>query len=299
MKEKWKAVGWTCLYMAIAFAVVFTISFGLGFVIVMIGLRIGVIQIDAMQNYNSFANQVLQYLQQGTPMMVLNFVQELIMFAGFGLWYYFREKKYAYRPNYKKAFSAKNVFSMAGIAFFGQYAVNILLILIFTFLPGVFAQYQDLIKNLDIDAGNPVLMVFSVVVFGPLVEEILFRGMIFGKLRRAFSFWPSAVISAVLFGVFHLNLVQGIYAGVFGLALAYIFEKTETLWGCYLLHALFNMSSYIISGYETALEKAGLEVPVWTELLISVASIVIVSLLIKFFGKRTDRKPVNVNNNLA
>lgn len=299
MKEKWKAVGWTCLYMAIAFAVVFTISFGLGFVIVMIGLRIGVIQIDAMQNYNSFANQVLQYLQQGTPMMVLNFVQELIMFACFGLWYYFREKKYAYRPNYKKAFSPKNVFSMAGIAFFGQYAVNILLILIVAFLPGVFAEYQDLIKNLDIDAGNPVLMIFSVVVFGPLVEEILFRGMIFGKLRRAFSFWPSAVISAVLFGVFHLNLVQGIYAGAFGLALAYIFEKTETLWGCYLLHALFNMSSYIISGYETALEKAGLEVPVWTELLISVASIYIVGLLIKFFGKRADRKPVNVNNNLA
>lgn len=297
MKEKWKAIGWTCLYMAIAFAIVFTISFGLGFVIVMIGLQTGVVQIDAMQNYDTFANKVLQYLQSGTPMMVLSFVQELIMFAGFGLWYYFREKKYAYCPDYKKAFQPKNVISMAGIAFFGQYAVNLLLILVFMLLPGVFADYQELIQNLDIDAGNPIFMIFSVVVFGPLVEELLFRGMIFGKLRRAFSFWPSGIISAVLFGVFHLNLVQGIYAAVFGLVLAYIFEKTETLWGCYLLHALFNMSSYIISGYESALEKAGAEMPVGIQLMISVVSIVIVGFLIKFFGKRADRKPANVNNN--
>lgn len=297
MKEKWKAIGWTCLYMAIAFAIVFTISFGLGFVIVMIGLQTGVVQVDAMQNYDTFANKVLQYLQSGTPMMVLSFIQELIMFVGFGLWYYFREKKYAYRPDYKKAFQPKNVISMAGIAFFGQYAVNLLLILVFMLLPGVFADYQELIQNLDIDAGNPIFMIFSVVVFGPLVEEILFRGMIFGKLRRAFSFWPSGIISAVLFGVFHLNLVQGIYAAAFGLVLAYIFEKTETLWGCYLLHALFNMSSYIISGYESALEKAGAEMPVGIQLMISVVSIVIVGLLVKFFGKRADRKLANVNNN--
>lgn len=102
-----------------------------------------------------------------------------------------------------------------------------------------------------------------------------------------------------MFGVFHLNLVQGIYAAVFGLVLAYIFEKTETLWGCYLLHALFNMSSYIITGYESALEKVGFEVPVGIQLLISVVSIAVVGVLIKFFGKRADRRPINVNNNLA
>lgn len=299
MKEKWKAIGWICLYMAIAFAIVFTISFGLGFVIVMIGLQMGILQLDAMQNYDTFANKVLQYLQSGTPMMVLSFIQELIMLAAFGLWYYFREKKYAYRPDYKKAFRPKNVISMAGIAFFGQYAVNLLLILVFMLLPGVFADYQDLIQNLDIDAGNPVFMIFSVVIFGPLVEEVLFRGMIFGKLRREFLFWPSAVISAVLFGVFHLNLVQGIYAAVFGLVLAYIFEKTETLWGCYLLHALFNLCSYVISGYESALEKAGFEVPVLIQLLVSLASIVIVSLLIKYFGRPKNKNLTNVNNNLA
>ena len=290
MKEKWIAIGWTAIYMAIAFALVFTVSFGLGFVVVFAGLQTGIVQFDAMQNYDSFLQSFLTYIQQGTPLMVLNFAEELIMFACFGLWYYFREKKYHYRPDYVRAFSAKNVCSMAGIAFFGQYAVNLLLILIYILLPGIFAQYEELIQTLDIDAGNPVLMIFCVVIFGPLVEEILFRGMIFGRLRRAFSFWPSALISAVLFGVFHMNFVQGIYAGVFGLSLAYIFEKTETLWGCYMLHAFFNLSSYIISGYESALEGAGIPLLTSIQLIISVISVAVVAVLIKNFGKRADKR---------
>lgn len=293
MKEKWKAVGWTGLYMAIALIMIFGISAGFSLVVVAAELQMGTIQIDgSMQNYENVVNNVLVYLTQGTPLIVLNFAQELTLFTGFGLWYIFREKKYAYRPNYKRAFSVKNILSMAGIAFFGQYAINLLLVLVYFVLPGVFQQYEDLIQNLDIDAGNPVIMIFSVVIFGPLFEEVLFRGMIFGRLRRAFSFWPSAVVSAVLFGAFHMNLVQGIYAGVFGLALAYIFEKTETIWGCYMLHALFNLSSYVITGYETALENAGLELPLVVQLGVSVASIVIVLILIKNLGKRADIRTI-------
>lgn len=289
MKEKCKAIAWSGLYLVIELASLLLLSFILSFIVMVAGTQLGMFSADQIQNFQGVLAKLIQYIQQGNPLMILNFVQELITLACFGLWYYFREKKYQYRPNYKKAFSIKNVLSIAGIAFLGQYAFNLLMLLVYFVMPGIFEQYTDLMKNLEIDAANPVLMIFCVGIFGPLVEEVLFRGMVFGKLRRAFSFLPAALISSAIFGLYHMNLVQGIYAGVFGLILAYVFEKTETIWGCYLLHAFFNLSSYIIEGYETALRSVGFEMPVLIQLLCSFVSIFGIVLILKNFKKRAEQ----------
>ena len=289
MKEKCKAIAWSGLYLVIELASLTLLSFILSFLVMVAGIKLGMFSADQMQNFQGVLAKLIQYIQQGNPLMILNFVQELITLACFGLWYYFREKKYQYRPNYKKAFSIKNVLSIAGIAFLGQYALDLLMILVYFVMPGIYAQYVDLMKNLEINAANPVLMIFCVGIFGPLVEEVLFRGMVFGKLRRVFSFWPAALISGAIFGLYHMNLVQGIYAGVFGIILAYVFEKTETIWGCYLLHALFNLSSYVIEGYETALRSVGFEMPVLIQLLFGFVSVFVIVLLLKNFKKRAEQ----------
>ena len=289
MKEKCKAIAWSGLYLVIELASLTLLSFILSFIVMVAGIQLGMFSADQMQNFQGVLAKLIQYIQQGNPLMILNFVQELITLACFGLWYYFREKKYQYRPNYKKAFSIKNVLSIAGIAFLGQYALDLLMILVYFVMPGIFAQYVDLMKNLEINAANPVLMIFCVGIFGPLVEEVLFRGMVFGKLRRVFSFWPAALISGAIFGLYHMNLVQGIYAGVFGIILAYVFEKTETIWGSYLLHALFNLSSYVIEGYETALRSVGFEMPVLIQLLFGFVSVFVIVLLLKNFKKRAEQ----------
>lgn len=289
MKEKCKAIAWSGLYLVIDLASLTLLSFILSFIVMVAGIQLGMFSADQMQNFQGVLAKLIQYIQQGNPLMILNFVQELITLACFGLWYYFREKKYQYRPNYKKAFSIKNVLSIAGIAFLGQYAFDLLMILVYFVMPGIFAQYVDLMKNLEINAANPVLMIFCVGIFGPLVEEVIFRGMVFGKLRRAFSFWPAALISGAIFGLYHMNLVQGIYAGVFGIILAYVFEKTETIWGCYLLHAFFNLSSYVIEGYETALRSVGFEMPVLIQLLFGFVSVFVIVLLLKNFKKRAEQ----------
>lgn len=289
MKEKCKAIAWSGLYLVIELASLTLLSFILSFIVMVAGIQLGMFSADQMQNFQGVLAKLIQYIQQGNPLMILNFVQELITLACFGLWYYFREKKYQYRPNYKKAFSIKNVLSIAGIAFLGQYALDLLMILVYFVMPGIYAQYVDLMKNLEINAANPVLMIFCVGIFGPLVEEVLFRGMVFGKLRRVFSFWPAALISGAIFGLYHMNLVQGIYAGVFGIILAYVFEKTETIWGCYLFHALFNLSSYVIEGYETALRSVGFEMPVLIQLLFGFVSVFVIVRLLKNFKKRAEQ----------
>lgn len=61
----------------------------------------------------------------------------------------------------------------------------------------------------------------------PLAEEGLFRWGIFGVLRRYMSFWSSAVLSSAAFGVYHGNWIQGSYAFVLGMVLAWGYEGSE------------------------------------------------------------------------
>lgn len=289
-KEKAKAVAWSALYFTIGFMMEFLISVLIGFTTIAAGLRLGVVSTQQMDGINAVMMNMLTYLQGNNLSMIVNLLMEGLFFACFVPWYYFREKKYSYHPDYKRAFQSKNIFGMAGIAIFGQYALTLFMIAVYLLMPEVFEQYTELMKTLDINSSQPFLMLFCVGIFAPLVEEVLFRGMIFARLRRAFSFWPSAVISGVAFGIFHMNVVQGIYAAAFGVILAYVFEKTETLWGSYLLHAFFNLSSYLISGYEALLKNAGVEMPFIIQLLISVVSVPVVFLLLRGIGKRAVRE---------
>ena len=75
----------------------------------------------------------------------------------------------------------------------------------------------------------------------PLWEETFFRGFVHNWLRNRLSFWPATLISAALFGIFHLNLVQGFAAFLLGLVLAWLYEKADSLWAPITLHVTNNL----------------------------------------------------------
>src|SRR5205085_5209362 len=64
---------------------------------------------------------------------------------------------------------------------------------------------KDIARDLGLNAGPlaavPVVLVIAVIA--PIAEEIFFRGMLFGGLRRRLSTIPSAAISAIVFGALH------------------------------------------------------------------------------------------------
>lgn len=61
----------------------------------------------------------------------------------------------------------------------------------------------------------------------PVAEELIFRGLGYGTLRRSMGTGAAAIWSAVCFGLFHGNLVQGSYAGGLGMLLAFAYEYGE------------------------------------------------------------------------
>lgn len=69
----------------------------------------------------------------------------------------------------------------------------------------------------------------SVVVLGPLVEELMFRGLIHNAARKAAGIWVSIALSALIFGIWHRELVQSIYVVVVGIGLGIVYEQTGKL----------------------------------------------------------------------
>jgi len=99
---------------------------------------------------------------------------------------------------------------------------------------------------------NLTLTFISLVVLPPAVEELLFRGVLFGGLRTRMSFRATALITSVLFAVPHLLesggggllWVAGIDTFILSLVLCYLREKTGNLWAGIILHTLKNAIAF-------------------------------------------------------
>ena len=240
MKKKWTAIAWTALYMAITFMVQLMLSFAYGMIAFFVAFQSAGRTMDA-----GAVQEGIQYamglLTKGWMMILITLLCDMVLMAGFGTWYYFRERQYPFRPNYKSAFSLKNIGYIIVMGVLGQYASNLIATLTGVLIPSAMDSYEDLAQNFDLSTASPVLMILAVCIVGPIAEELVFRGMIFGKLRRAFSFWPAAIISGIMFGVFHMNMIQGVYAFVVGIVLGFICEKSHSIYPSMLFHILFNI----------------------------------------------------------
>lgn len=74
----------------------------------------------------------------------------------------------------------------------------------------------------------------------PFLEELLHRGVVYGRLRRRMSMWPAVVISALVFAALHFNIVQFVYAFLLGVVFALIVEKTGKLYPAIIAHVVAN-----------------------------------------------------------
>lgn len=89
------------------------------------------------------------------------------------------------------------------------------------------ATYEAL--NESIVSSAPPVLILVVCIVGPISEEILFRGVIYRRARDYTGIWGGAIISALLFGLAHGNWIQGVFAFLFGILLALLYEHYGTL----------------------------------------------------------------------
>lgn len=91
-----------------------------------------------------------------------------------------------------------------------------------------------------------------------VMEELLMRGLLYGRLRELMEPRRAIFWSAMAFAMLHGNLVQGIYAYLMGCFLAYLMERFRTIWVPVLAHMCANVSVILISesgGMESLLQS--------------------------------------------
>ena len=79
------------------------------------------------------------------------------------------------------------------------------------------------------------------MIAAPIIEEILFRGIIFKSLHRISPAWVAILVSSLLFGAYHMNIVQIVYATFMGLIAGIIYEKKNNLIFPILVHLANNL----------------------------------------------------------
>lgn len=81
----------------------------------------------------------------------------------------------------------------------------------------------------------------------PIVEELIFRGLIYKRLKEIVNLRWAVALSAVFFGIFHGNWVQAPYAVIIGLVAVFVYEKYKCIIAPILLHMTVNITSVGIS----------------------------------------------------
>lgn len=104
----------------------------------------------------------------------------------------------------------------------------------------------------DMEKGPYIWLFLAIVVVGPIIEEILFRGIIFSSFENATrSSWFPVIITGVMFGIWHGSFIQGVYTAIFGMILAYFMKKCRSLVFVAFAHGINNLSGTLPPSLDT------------------------------------------------
>ena len=95
--------------------------------------------------------------------------------------------------------------------------------------------------------GRLILEIIVAGIVIPVVEELIFRGIAYRRMRWYIKPVPAMILSALYFGAVHGNWLQGIYAFIMGVLLAFAYERFHSILAPILIHVAANTVSVIIS----------------------------------------------------
>lgn len=114
------------------------------------------------------------------------------------------------------------------------------------------AKYSEMYEKVSEAIYNSALWVqiLAAGILAPIVEEILFRGLIYKRVKEYINPVAGMAISSVMFGLYHGNIVQGIYATLLGLIFVFLMEKYRTLKAPILAHMCANIFGIVLTGWK-------------------------------------------------
>lgn len=201
----------------------------------------------------------------------------------FGLWYYFSFKKP--RPKFTQSVRKLNVKNIVIVLLCGICLclfANGTVVLESFLMPSAVEDYMEMAETAGL--GINIWVILASILLAPVGEEFVCRGLALKFARKSFGyFWIANIFQALMFGLIHMNWVQGIYAFVIGLVLGWLVERYDTLLPAMLLHCVVNFSSSTWIPVLLDLVPATLPVGI----LLTIAPLLVVVLLLVWGGKKS------------
>ena len=145
---------------------------------------------------------------------------------------------------YKSVFFAKYLFIIPfAIAF--MYAANMVVVILETLIPSIAHSFDE---TAQVIYGSSIgMQIATAVIVGPIVEELIFRGLMYIRLKRMFGAGISALVTGLVFGLFHMNISQGIYAFIFSYGAIFVYERYKNICAPVLFHMSANAISVLVT----------------------------------------------------
>lgn len=160
------------------------------------------------------------------------------------IWYIFRVYKKEvkageYESVLPKLKSVKSILFLISITMTGLCVAILVEKFAFFLMPNFKDAFNSAMSS--VIGGNDILGFILTVAIAPIGEETCLRGLALNRTSKTFGLVGCMIYSGIMFGIFHLNPIQGLYAIPIGLCLGYVAYKYKSVIPCILMHALNNL----------------------------------------------------------
>lgn len=111
-----------------------------------------------------------------------------------------------------------------------------------------FPSYNETSKMISMSMIS-IVGILAVLIFAPIFEEILFRGIVLSEIRMNVNVVAAVIIQGIIFGLYHMEKFQSIYASILGILLGFICVKTRSVVGSIVGHVTFNICGTFVFPY--------------------------------------------------
>lgn len=155
-----------------------------------------------------------------------------------------KEKKLGILPAKKAPIFKYGVIGVISIAMCVG-ANNLFYISGLTVIDQTYARVTEAMYSADF-----LIQIICLGILIPIVEELVFRGLMYKRLRYGLPYLPAALYGAFAFAIFHGNLVQMIYAFVLGMLFSYMYEKYGSIKAPIFAHIMMNLVSVFATEFQ-------------------------------------------------
>ncbi|MDO4479123.1 MAG: HAD hydrolase-like protein [Lachnospiraceae bacterium] len=131
---------------------------------------------------------------------------------------------------------------------------------------------------------NLIIQVMEVGFVGPIAEEMIFRGLVFRRIRDYRGPKTAILLSAALFGLYHGNVTQGIFAFALGVVMAWAYEESGDIRMSVMMHVANNLLATALTAFAN---EAFFSTPYY---VVNVTVLAVMCGMILWYRRRNRRK---------